>query len=56
MLTSENEIAVLISKFLTEILSAQRPSFLKLCIQINCPRSSNKNATFITKEVNATSL
>ena len=28
MLTSENEIALLISRFLTEILSAQRPSSL----------------------------
>ena len=37
MLTSENEIAVLISKFLTVILSAQRPSFFKLWSQINCP-------------------
>ena len=37
MLTSENEIAVLISRFLTEILSA--PSFFKLWSQINDPKS-----------------
>ena len=38
MLTSENEIAILISRFLTEILSAQRPNFFKLWSQINDPK------------------
>ena len=39
MLNSQNEIAILISRFLTEILSAQRPSFFKLWSQINDPKS-----------------
>ena len=39
MLTSENEIVILISRLITEIFSAQRPSFFKLWSQINDPKS-----------------
>ena len=39
LLNSVNEIAILISRFFTEILSAQRPNFFKLWSQINDPKS-----------------